>query len=833
MSSKSEGIPKVPIENLDYKYVERCEDVDELKDIVTVLESGKEGYFPDLVRAAEKKLLDVMGSKERSKYLAMKYGPSDEDKQGALCDLSSWLDSINACDRELSEKGNAGKRNLPPIRGSNENDEDDDDQEVTVKEETKSLSPKMKNFQRDTKAKPFKQYYREWEKYDVDRELNRIQEIQESQDTKTKEEAEIQRRRREHMIRELSKLNMKPDEIERLSETERKVISENERRKGNESFKAGDFEEAVLYYSRSVGFLPSAFAFANRAMARIKLNQFDGAIEDCTKALRLNSNYSKAMSRRAMSRHKKGQYLLAVQDYNEALKMDNTKKQISSLQALMYRSRDKLYEVEGDDASRMLFDAGLSELRKSAIKKSKSSSFTRLSIDESGSSSEEEEEEEEDHVATGNTFLSNGKYENALEEFEKALKISSRRGDAYVGRARSRLALKKDLELIIRDCCVALAVSSSDDIRKSALLIRAKSRLSLDDAKKSVIKDVESDLRKILEIDRDNVEASSMLKCMALEQKKRGNELFKKRDYVESAEAFQTSLNLDPTLTAARTNLAMAYTRLKDWNLVLKTCQGGLKRDESELTSSHRVKLLYRAGAAYLELGNVNESLRVLRLALNIEPSNSSVNALLASITTDVKNGGDVDVEEMKKKDEVKKKKVTTTVQKVKMKITTTGHEEVKKKKKKKKKVTNTVQEVKKMPTTQGKKIKTPKTSYEFRRVWTSLKRRDWSEKYTYIMTLNSKAAKKLFGRSLEPEVLSDVISTINSALSSGQYNDDGNQVIEILKSFASLKGFSMAMLMMDSSMMDSVSSIFSALLKLPSTFSNDEIQLICKKFTS
>ena len=85
---------------------------------------------------------------------------------------------------------------------------------------------------------------------------------------------------------------------------------------------------------------------------------------------------------------------------------------------------------------------------------------------------------------------------------DKALSLSSRRADAYVGRAKARLLLNKDIDLAVRDCCVALAVSNSKDeeTRKSALLVRAKSRLALNKPDK----DVESDLRKILQKNRNN-----------------------------------------------------------------------------------------------------------------------------------------------------------------------------------------------------------------------------------------------------------------------------------------------------------------------------------------
>lgn len=241
MSSYSSS-PTVPIEKLDYKYVEGCDDVNELKDILSVLESGKEGHFPDLTRAAERKLLDVMPKKDKSKFLAIKYGPSREDEQNALCGLNAWLDSINDCDSNLKTKvEKIEKRNLPPVRGSASRRDEDEEEHIL---ESKALSPQNKK-RMDPKAKPFKDYYREWESYDVDGELNKIEELQDSEDTKMKE---IQhRRRREHTFRELSKLNMKADEIENMSNMSRRVISENERRKGNESFKAKDFEEAVLY----------------------------------------------------------------------------------------------------------------------------------------------------------------------------------------------------------------------------------------------------------------------------------------------------------------------------------------------------------------------------------------------------------------------------------------------------------------------------------------------------------------------------------------------------------------------------------------------------------
>ena len=43
--------------------------------------------------------------------------------------------------------------------------------------------------------------------------------------------------------------------------------AEMEKNKGNEAFKAGDYEESINYYSNSIDILPTAATFNNRGLA--------------------------------------------------------------------------------------------------------------------------------------------------------------------------------------------------------------------------------------------------------------------------------------------------------------------------------------------------------------------------------------------------------------------------------------------------------------------------------------------------------------------------------------------------------------------------------------
>jgi len=94
----------------------------------------------------------------------------------------------------------------------------------------------------------------------------------------------------------------------------RRHMADSEKEKGNEAFYAKDYEEAEAYYSRSIHFAaddPSTWA--NRALIRLKLQQPEEALEDCTHALALNPQYMKAL-------HRKGKALYELQRYEEAVR---------------------------------------------------------------------------------------------------------------------------------------------------------------------------------------------------------------------------------------------------------------------------------------------------------------------------------------------------------------------------------------------------------------------------------------------------------------------------------------------------------------------------------
>ncbi|KAE8677755.1 RNA polymerase II-associated protein 3 [Hibiscus syriacus] len=96
----------------------------------------------------------------------------------------------------------------------------------------------------------------------------------------------------------------------------------SEKELGNEYFKQKKFKEAIDCYSRSIALSPTAVAYANRAMAYLKIRKFQEAEDDCTEALNLDDRYIKAYSRRAMARKELGKLKESVEDAEFGLRLE-------------------------------------------------------------------------------------------------------------------------------------------------------------------------------------------------------------------------------------------------------------------------------------------------------------------------------------------------------------------------------------------------------------------------------------------------------------------------------------------------------------------------------
>ena len=96
--------------------------------------------------------------------------------------------------------------------------------------------------------------------------------------------------------------------------------------RGNKAFTKGAYADAKKSYTQSIALEPTCLAYANRAMAELKLKEFTAAEADCTQAIQLDASYLKAYLRRASACKELGKLLEAAKDYEHALRLEPTSK---------------------------------------------------------------------------------------------------------------------------------------------------------------------------------------------------------------------------------------------------------------------------------------------------------------------------------------------------------------------------------------------------------------------------------------------------------------------------------------------------------------------------
>ncbi|XP_045254494.2 sperm-associated antigen 1 isoform X1 [Macaca fascicularis] len=288
---------KIPIEHLDFKYIEKCSDVKHLEKILCVLRSGEEGYYPELTEFCEKHL-EALAPESRAlrkdKPAATAASFTAEEWEKIDDDIKSWVSEIKKEEDKMhfheTETFPAMKDNLPPVRGSNSC--------LHVGKEKCSKRPTKKKTPRD---------YAEWDKFDVEKECLKI-------DEDYKEKTVIDKSH-------LSKIETRIDTAG-LTEKEKDFLAIREKEKGNEAFNSGDYEEAVMYYTRSISALPTVVAYNNRAQAEIKLQNWNSAFQDCEKVLELEPGNIKALLRRATTYKHQNKLQEAIEDLSKVLDVE-------------------------------------------------------------------------------------------------------------------------------------------------------------------------------------------------------------------------------------------------------------------------------------------------------------------------------------------------------------------------------------------------------------------------------------------------------------------------------------------------------------------------------
>jgi len=614
----------VEVTMLDYDYVKTCNKMPELKAILKTLKSGKEGRYPHLEKTVEEKVLSMLPERDRKKVLSMRSEATSSDIYDEQKELDAWLDNMGG-GQELKvsvpvgiaevpptppHSGDifgeatppapppaaptAGATRYPPVRGSKEAGLENARKargNKATSSSSSNISVQEDKPRLNKESMSNRDYFRAWDKFDVDAEENALDE-EEKEENDRAQKARVEARRKEEKNRarrqkEMAELRDKLN-FDSMSEKERSWMAQREKNKGNECFRSGENDDALLYYSRSIALEDSnAIVYANRAMANIRLNNFDAAVSDCTMSIAIDPTYTKALSRRGMVHHRCGRYSLAEDDFGAALKMDPTNKEFA---ALLMRSKEKRKEIKGE----------------ATHQKTKK----KVMIQEVSDSEEESDEEEEEILEMGadGFDISDAPSKpldlDVVSNFVAASKFKGKKpgmvfklGDDGLGYYKDNKKGKKKEEV--------KASKPKAVFKKVAIMESGSDEESSDD-------EVEVNVN-VKRTTRDNKSAKF---------KDEGNVAMAKGNLEEAVKLYGESLKLDGDNVASLNNRSLAFLKLKKGAEAKQDATAAINK-----SSTPNIKAYYRRGLAGAMIGCVDalkDSKKDFEKVLELEPDNTT-----------------------------------------------------------------------------------------------------------------------------------------------------------------------------------------------------------------
>ncbi|NXN91177.1 RPAP3 protein, partial [Rhinopomastus cyanomelas] len=392
-----------------------------------------------------------MSAPNKALELQLQMKQNAEELKDFMRELESWEKDIKEVDSELRKQSGVPEENLPPIRN----------QAFKKKKKTKSKVPSKITTEENKKNKIKSYDYEAWGKLDVDK-----------------------------ILEELDKEDSTHDSVSPESDSEEDGIHIDaerclaEKEKGNKYFKQGNYDEAIKCYTRGMHYDPyNPVLPTNRASAFYRMKKFSVAESDCSLALALDKNYTKAYARRGAARFALKNLQGAKEDYEKVLELD----------ANNFEAKNELRKI----------DQALSSKESAEQKEFENAVNPGLTDDEKKHIEEQQLKQKAiTEKDLGNGYFKEGKYEAAIDCYTRGIAADGSNALLPANRAMAYLKIEK-YEEAENDCTQALLLDAS---YSKAFARRGAARVAL-----GKLKEAMQDFEAVLKLEPGNKQAINEL----------------------------------------------------------------------------------------------------------------------------------------------------------------------------------------------------------------------------------------------------------------------------------------------------------------------------------
>lgn len=200
-----------------------------------------------------------------------------------------------------------------------------------------------------------------------------------------------------------------------------------------------DYVLSIQYFNQVIGAKPYlAEPYFYRGLAKMNLDDFQGAEADCSQALERNPFVVNAYQIRGISRIRQQNYQGAIQDYRKALKMDPENISLWHNLALCRMHEEEYAQARADLDTLIRISPRYTDAYLMRTEVSLKQKDTLQAMNDADKAIEMDRYNPDTWSSRGMLFLQRGKYKDAETDLTEAIRLSVRNAGVYINRALAR-----------------------------------------------------------------------------------------------------------------------------------------------------------------------------------------------------------------------------------------------------------------------------------------------------------------------------------------------------------------------------------------------------------